>query len=112
MHARNFSPRDEVNGRDWDITTLRRMFNTTRDETIVAYVDRVFMGRLNNEREELMRLVMEMDVEEDEPSIRSAGARLGPTGAAVAAISACKRQFAHLMQERVQNPNEDESRDP
>lgn len=112
MRVKNFLPHGEVNSRDWDIATLRRMFNTTRDETIIAYVDRVFVGRLNNEREELMRLVMEMDVEENEPSIRSAGARLGPTGAATAAISACKRQFAHLMQERVQNHNEDESRDP
>ncbi len=91
------------------IGILKQMItNNVKNETIAAYVDRVVILRVNSEREELIRIALELDISPGEPPIAAAGAKWGPTGAAEASISLCRRRFAKNVRERIQDVGEDE----
>mgnify|MGYP001596694036 CR=1 FL=1 len=55
----------------------------------------------NAERKELATLARELDVDASHVEICAATSRLGPSGAANAAISVCRSLFARLCAERI-----------
>lgn len=85
------------------ITQVRRMIRSeVHPETIYTFFERVVMQRVDEERDELAKLALELEVSPTEPLILAAGRRSGPAGAALAAASVMKRRFSKLCRDRMQ----------
>lgn len=71
-------------------------------ETVHTYFDRVVSQRVDDERDELAMLALDLELDPSEPMVLSAGRCSGPAGAALAAASVMKRRFSKLCRDRMQ----------
>jgi len=85
------------------IAELRRKFRSAvLLDTVHTYFDRVVAQRVDEERDELAKIALELVVDPAEPLILAAGRRSGPAGAALAAATVMKRRFAKMCRDRLQ----------
>lgn len=94
---------DETTTTEDAIIQVRRMIRSdVQPETIHTYFERVVAQRVDEERDELAKLALELEVDPAEPLVLAAGRRSGPAGAALAAATVMKRRFSKLCRDRMQ----------
>lgn len=79
-----------------------KLRHNVQAENIHAYLEDVIIRRVDEERDELAKLALELEVDPAEPLILAAGRRSGPAGAALAAATVMKRRFSKLCRDRLQ----------
>lgn len=86
------------------VNTVRQMLkNEVQPETLASYVDRAIIRKVNSERRELVRIILELDVDAADNAIAAAASHRGASAAAETAISVCRRACADAIRERIQD---------